>query len=90
MAPVHMEANDSMLLEMMTQLMARLDKLEEKSSRQMTSKKGGQEPLIDRETTKQRVVTCYRCRREGHFAKGCAQPKKPLYLGNELPLGRPP
>jgi len=85
-----MEANDSMLLEMMTQLMARLDKLEEKSSRQMTSKKGGQEPLIDRETTKQRVVTCYRCRREGHFAKGCAQPKKPLYLGNELPLGRPP
>ena len=35
LAPVCVESNDSTLLEMMTQLMARLDKLEEQSSKQV-------------------------------------------------------
>ena len=70
MAPVHVESNDGILLEMMKQLMVRLDKLEEQPSGQIASKKSVHEPLPDREITKtperemmkkQRVVVCYRC-----------------------------
>ncbi|XP_065909335.1 uncharacterized protein [Dysidea avara] len=57
-APVRVESNDSTLLEMMTQLMARLDKLEEQSSKQVAPKRRVEELPSDRETTAKQRGLC--------------------------------
>ena len=65
-------------MEMMTQLMARMDRLEENSK----LKKDSTARRPSEQETKSRVVVCYRCGQEGHFAQGCAQLKRSSNQGN--------
>ena len=73
-----MESKDSTLMEMMTQLMARMDRLEENSK---LKKDSTAQRSLEQET-KSRVVVGYRCGQEGHFARGCVQPKRSSNQGN--------
>ena len=54
-APVHIESKDSTLMEMMTQLMARMDRLQENSK----LKKDSTARRPSEQETKSRVVVCY-------------------------------
>jgi len=86
-APVQVQVKDrdSVLVDMMTKLMEWMDRLEENSK--------GTQPkweVVKRPTDqegKAKVVVCYRCGQEGHFAQGCAQQKK---FSSQGPLGRLP
>ena len=86
-APVQVQAKnrDSVLMDMITKLMEWMDRLEE-------SLKGTQpkwevvKRLCDQEG-KARVVVCYRCGQEWHFAWGCAQQKKSSSQGKRVPWG---
>ena len=77
--PAQVESKDSRtMMDMMMQLMSWMEKLEEKSFQQQPSvRKGSTGRRPDQVITwEQREVVCYRCRQEGHFARGCARPKK--------------
>ena len=71
-APVQSESRDSVLLDMMTQLMIRMDKLEAnvKLKTNSTVRKPSEQEI------KPRVVVCYQHGQEGYFAWGCAQSKR--------------
>ena len=84
--PVQVESKDGnrTLMDMMMQLMARMDKLEEKSLPQSPVRRDsvGRRPVDQDAAQGQRIVVCYRCGQEGHFARGCARSKKSSNQGN--------
>ena len=105
-AAVQMEPKDSALMEMMTQLMARMDRLEEnsksvysKKDTQTTSDTSGMSRFSDQEIkprgtnqeVKPRRVVCHRCGQEGHFARGCVRNLgNPLTRETRVPWGNCP
>ena len=87
-APVQVDyvgQKNSNLIDMMSQLLARADRLEVGIQHDRST---GGLPKTQSETSGMvshdwEVVVCYRCGKEGHFAMGCAQPrKKPSHQGN--------
>ena len=82
-APVQVPADragQKSLMDMMSQLMTRMDKLEATNFKQIDrvgdrvdrpAKSGTGDASYN-----QRVVVCFRRGQEGHFARGCAQPSK--------------
>ena len=80
-APVQVpvdRAGQKSLMDMMSQLMTRMDKLKAKNFKQV-DKAGGRADRPAKSGTgdasyNQRVVVCFRCGQEDHFARGCAQP----------------
>ena len=69
--PAQMESKDNRtMMDMMTQLMSRMDKIE-KTFQQASARKGSAGRRPDEVVTgEQREVVCYRCGQEGHFARG--------------------
>ena len=86
-APVQVQVKDrdSVLVDMMTKLMEQMVRLED-NSKGTQPKREVVRRLSDQEGTA-KVVVCYRCGQEGHFAQGCAQQKK---FSSQGPLGRLP
>ena len=88
-APVQVDyvgQKNSNLMDMMSQLLARVERLEVGIQRDRSTTGGL--PKTQPETSGMvshdwEVVVCYRCGNEGHFARGYAQPrKKPSHQGN--------
>ena len=86
-APVQVlvRVRDSVLVDMMTKLMERMDRLEGNSKGTQPKREVVRRPS-DQEG-KAKVVVCYRCGQEGHFAWGCAQQKKFSSQGMRVPWG---
>ena len=82
-APVQMGLKDCALMEMMTQLMARMDRLEESSkhgySRRNTPRTASR---VSDQEVKLKVVVCFRCGQEGYLARGYVQPRRSSNQGN--------
>ena len=84
-APVQVDYVNSNLMDMMSQLLVRVERLE--VGIQLDRSTGGL-PKTQSETPgivshDREVVVCYRYGKKGHYARGCAQPrKKPSHQGN--------
>ena len=80
------------MMEMLTQVMQRLDRLEKDrnaretpptNERESTGKRDKEAPSRSGERRQQprSPIICRRCHKEGHFARGCAEPR-PSHQGN--------
>ena len=74
------QAKQDAMMEMLTQIMERLEKLEKVNTAkaQSSSAKSQNIKREDERGGQQRQrtpVICRRCNQEGHFARGCAQPR---------------
>ena len=70
---------------MMTQLMARMDRLEESSKRGYSRRdipRTVETSRVSDQEVKSKEVVYFRCGQEGHFACGCAQPRRFSNQGN--------
>ena len=82
-APVQVSvdrAGQKSLMDMMSQLMTQMEKLEAKNFKQEdgVGDRVNQpaKPDTGDASYNQRVIVCFRFGQEGHFARGCAQPPK--------------
>ena len=74
-------------MEMMAQLLTRVEQLEIRGQREQDNggppRRRTERPRAGTVPHNQETVLCNRCGQEGHFARGCAQPrKKSLDQGN--------